>query len=311
VSENLLLKALPTLCAHLTNPDKDVRGPVIAFVGELFAAENSNLPTMFSTTFRQWLERFHDSDVSIRKNMVETSMGILFNQTDPITIEAVAKVFKSKLCDPDKEVRRRAVQCTCELAANGCDNVTNSLLRAVGDRCTDRIAAIRMDAITGLAQVFRHMISQQWSQLDDEYDETGAVPQIRVSQSLHTRLGWIPGHVIKTFNISDVELRSRVLQLIDEILLPKSLTAGVRAAGLVHIFGHLDDEAKGVLGRIFAIRHRIQTVVQEFAQDPKNEDVRCRGIGMPSCSTVDFCCCVIVGDCSIAPVRFELQECGV
>lgn len=209
ISDSLLLKALPTLCSNLTNPEKDVRAPVIGFVGELFAAEGSTLPSLFATSYRQWLDRFQDCDTTIRKTMVESTMAILFNHVDPAVVEPAEKCFKSKLCDPDKDVslscaavdvwgegdarracscrgsdccglpafllcmqvRRRAVQCTCELAANGCANVSNSLLRAVGDRCTDRVAIIRMDAITGLAQVYKHVIASKWERIGRESDD--------------------------------------------------------------------------------------------------------------------------------------------
>lgn len=97
--------------------------------------------------------------------------------------------------------------------------------------------------------------------------------RVSVTEAQQKRLGWIPAHVVKTFNISDVELRSRVLQLIDEILLPKTLTPLGRAKGFVHIYSHLDSEAKNVLGRIFAIRKRIQTALQEFANNPKDDQV--------------------------------------
>eukprot|EP00750_Incisomonas_marina_P011356 INCI16369.49.p1 GENE.INCI16369.49~~INCI16369.49.p1 ORF type:complete len:736 (+),score=146.39 INCI16369.49:1414-3621(+) len=276
ISDSLLLKALPTLCSNLTNPEKDVRAPVIGFVGELFAAEGSTLPSLFATSYRQWLDRFQDCDTTIRKTMVESTMAILFNHVDPAVVEPAAKYFKSKLCDPDKDVRRRAVQCTCELAANGCTNVSNSLLRAVGDRCTDRVAIIRMDAITGLAQVYKHVIASTWERIGresggDSEDEDESGDRVSVTEAQQKRLGWIPAHVVKTFNINDVELRSRVLQLIDEILLPKSLTPLGRAKGFVYIYSHLDSEAKNVLGRVFAIRKRIQTALQEFADNPKDD----------------------------------------
>ena len=104
ISDSLLLKALPTLCSNLTNPEKDVRAPVIGFVGELFAAEGSTLPSLFATSYRQWLDRFQDCDTTIRKTMVESTMAILFNHIDPAVVEPAAKCFKSKLCDPDKDV---------------------------------------------------------------------------------------------------------------------------------------------------------------------------------------------------------------
>ena len=80
--------------------------------------------------------------------------------------------------------------------------------------------------------------------------------------------------MVKTFNINDVELRGRVLQLIDEILLPKSLSPRARAAGLVHIFAGLDAEARTVFARIFSTRQRVQAMVQRFASDPNDDQAR-------------------------------------
>jgi hypothetical protein len=70
-------------------------------------------------------------------------------------------------------VRRRTVQCICELAAHGCPNISQALLRAVGERCLDRVAGVRSDAVTGLAQVYKHVISSKWERAksDDASDD--------------------------------------------------------------------------------------------------------------------------------------------
>ena len=221
-----------------------------------------------------------------------------------------------------------AVQCACEMAATGCANVGSEVLLAVGQRCKDRVAVIRKEAITGLAQVFKHNVAEQWlaSQGDDEDDDflesgndddadgtchrrvfttqsqttplatltfsrfkirlyfvstelmilfgSGISARWCVGQAMHERLGWIPSLVLKTFNIIDSELRGRVLQLLDEILLPKSLTTKSRAKALLYIFANLDPTAKGILGRIFAMRQRVQSVVCNFAEDPQDEEAR-------------------------------------
>jgi hypothetical protein len=426
LSDSLLLLALPTICGNLTNPDKDVRAPVIAFVGELFAAEGSKLPLHFSTSYRQWLDRFQDSDTAIRSSMVEAATALLDNHQDAAVVEPVAKALRAKLNDPDKDVRaclrapwraswcaswraswrvctpcrrvavnnalssrstsnggvwwvnlraallatgcthartlfrafsvvqvrRRAVQCICELAAHGCPNISKALLRAVGDRCLDRVSGVRSDAVTGLAQVYKHVISSKWERAksddasddDDDGDDEGrdgagaagamahSAPACRLpwrifartdqrnapipachvlcvtlascgwlsdARHVHVRacvfarvhacstpaapvvvlpeleehLGWIPSQVIKSFHIQDMELRTRVVQLLDEILLPKSLTAANRAAGLVHIFANLDPEAKGVFGRIQAYRQTIQGALLQFASKPQDDQV--------------------------------------
>ena len=90
------------------------------------------------------------------------------------------------------------MQCTCELAAAGCLSVDNSLLRAVGDRCTDRVGGIRMDAITGLAQVYKHVISSEWDsigrtdedELSDDEDAAGALAVVACGWGLAAACGW-------------------------------------------------------------------------------------------------------------------------
>jgi hypothetical protein len=104
---------------------------------------------------------------------------------------------------------------------------------------------------------------------------------VAVPPELEEYLGWIPSLVVKTFNILDMELRTRVLQLLDEIVLPKSLTAANRAAGVVHIFGNLEPEAKVVFGRIQATRQRIQRALLQFASNPQDDQVRGARNGTP------------------------------
>jgi hypothetical protein len=244
-------------------------------VGVLFAGEGSQLPKVFSTTFRQWLDRFQDCDVGIRKCMLEAASDILCNNENEDILQAVRNGLKTRLRDPDKEVRRKAVQCVCEVAAHGWNNVSDELIREVGERCSDKVAIIRREAVTGLAQVYKHVLAAgaQAPQGDSEEEEDDD-DKINLDGRL-ARVGWIPAHVLITFNINDSELKCRILQLLDEILLPKNFSPIDRADRLIHIFSQLTENAKIVLRRIFSTRRSVQRIVHNFASDRNDTQAVC------------------------------------
>ena len=90
---------------NLAHPDRDIRAPIIEFVGWFFSGEGSQLPKVFLTTFRQWLDRFQDCDVGIRKCMLEAVSDILFNNENEDILQAISNGLKTRLGDPDEEVR--------------------------------------------------------------------------------------------------------------------------------------------------------------------------------------------------------------
>ena len=62
--------------------------------------------------------------------------------------------------------------------------------------------------------------------------------------AVHDSLSWIPGVIFQAlcFNDTvDTEMRSRVLQIVDDVLLPKSLSSTARTAGLAMIMYSIKD----------------------------------------------------------------------
>ena len=143
----------------------------------------------------------------------------------------------------------------------------------MGERCSDKAAIIRIEAVTGLALVYKHVLAAgtQAPQGDSE-EEDGYDDKINLDKRL-ARIGWIPSHVLITFNINDSELKCRILQLLDEILLPKNLSPIDRVDRLIHIFSQLTENAKIVLGRIFSTRRSVQRIVHNFASDRNDTQV--------------------------------------
>tara|TARA_B110000971_G_C19560821_1_gene298664 strand:+ start:186 stop:521 length:336 start_codon:yes stop_codon:yes gene_type:complete len=57
---------------------------------------------------------------------------------------------------------------------------------------------------------------------------------------------WIPGKILEAFCYADnvdAEMRSRIVQIVDDVLLPKSLSTTARATGLVVIVAAIGQDS--------------------------------------------------------------------
>jgi hypothetical protein len=72
------------------------------------------------------------------------------------------------------------------------------------------------------------------------------------------KLSWVPAEVIKCYAYKAAEMRVRVLQLVDDILLPARETERVRAVGLCSIWQQLDEPGKRGLRAMLDSRKQCQ-----------------------------------------------------
>jgi hypothetical protein len=72
------------------------------------------------------------------------------------------------------------------------------------------------------------------------------------------KLSWVPAEVIKCYAYKAAEMRVRVLQLVDDILLPARESDRVRAAGLCSIWHQLDELSKRGLRAMLDSRKQCQ-----------------------------------------------------
>lgn len=264
IRASLLLYVLPNVCLQLQVDDVATRSEAIALIGRLFASSHADYGHEFVKNFREFLGRFRDLSKEIRLQMVQVS-AIIWNRK-PDLGNAIEKEFIQRLNDPDWEVRRLVVNEVCDLAVNHLELVSEECLRAVGERMKDKKVVLRKETMTGLSQVYATHISAYWkSDTSDEEDQLlVAVSASNVPTSHMRKLAWVPDYVCKCFAYSQQELKLRVVQLLDDILLPKGFSEPLRAKGLLFIFQTLDPVSKEALTRMWSERSKCIDKCQAF-----------------------------------------------
>ena len=170
--------------------------------------------------------------------------------------------------DPDSNIRDAAIQQVCQLCLTRTEIMPPSLLRAVGDRVKSKhtTKAEKKDALTGLAQLYHiHYLQKKLmplEQLEDEkntfdYDNLSNAQLIsnvllpvkllnkkktkeessyyRSPSQIEEQFYWIPEIVMESAWYTDQidsDMRNRVIQIIDDILLgPCNTTSEKEANG--------------------------------------------------------------------------------
>jgi len=137
------------------------------------------------------------------------------------------------------------------------------LLLAVANRVSSKNKTERRDAITGLAQIFhKHYIRKILRHVQDGGDDCDIEVILRVLHEhcseeqikkykfvveAEEKFGWIPQKVFECVYFSDAtdpELRNRIYQIVDDVLLDGGLTATSRAVGLAIILHGLKKKGK-------------------------------------------------------------------
>lgn len=272
VNPSLLLYVLPNVCLQLQVDEVATRSEAIALMGRLFASSHADYGHQYMKNFRDFLGRFRDVSKEIRLQMVQVCAIIWQRKAELGSL--VEKEFILRLSDPDWEVRRLVVNELCDLAANSLDLISEDCLRQVGERMKDKKVILRKETMTGLSQVYAAHISSCWSSSDGEED---ALDSHGVPSTHAKKLGWVPDFVLKCFAYPQQELKLRVVQLLDDILLPKAVSETTRAKGLLYVFHSLDQTSKEALRRILSERVKCVQACREFVAAKKRHRQTSRG----------------------------------
>ncbi len=76
ISPGLLSRVVPNICVQLQVEDEDVRLRAVQLLGKLFASQYADYPTDFPRNFREFLCRFHDTSVLIRREVLRSCASI-------------------------------------------------------------------------------------------------------------------------------------------------------------------------------------------------------------------------------------------
>ena len=216
-----------------------------------------------------------------------------YNQTDLCedVSEALSVIIK---LDKITEIRVYAVHQVCELAFSATSDdaesgksnrrgthpisaVSAELLNAIGSRVSSKFKTERKDAITGLAKIYyKHYVTPKLQHVqeggeDVNIDEILDVLSTKenVDKALEEKFSWIPQKVFESVFFSDEQdpdLRSRIFQIVDDIMLGTvkkegaMLTPTSRAVGLAMMLQSMQtkESANKWMCTLFSHRSNLQ-----------------------------------------------------
>jgi len=291
----LLLLVLPTLARDLEAEDVGVRRRTVNVMGALFAlpplvpppagsaAGPAPVGVAYETHYAAWARRFRDRDVGVRKDMCALGGEVLRAHRD--LAPALCNELAGRLTDADDDVRQHAVIVACDCACAALPHVSAGLLAAAGARTRDRRLETRKEAATGLAQAYATGMAGVWqrsaahaatvrasllrsgSGSGGGLAPAGSVPLTVLSDAdaeAVAKLRGLPSVVVACYEQADAELRQRVVQLVDYIMLSDKLPDDARAAALVGLWESLDAPATAALRHMLADRRATQTAMAAY-----------------------------------------------
>eukprot|EP00941_MAST-03F_sp_MAST-3F-sp1_P002543 g2543.t1 len=253
-SPDTMMYALPTLCAQLEDIDENHRAAVVRLLGELFISERNNFPESNNTDFRRFLQRTKDTSEEIRITMANCCGILLFRR--PTQRKLIQPELSVALRENSDDVRRKAVGAICKAAQENFSSVPEKLLRELASHaCTEKNVVTAREACTGLAQIYKarraivydsskgqvddSMSSSQKEKSESDSDvSTTEQPSFTsfeqfLSRKIPSKICWVPYAVLNLTTRKEPALRERLMQLIDDIFLPRNENSRDRTFELI------------------------------------------------------------------------------
>eukprot|EP00980_Cylindrotheca_fusiformis_P007770 scaffold1650_cov135-Cylindrotheca_fusiformis.AAC.5 len=285
IAPSILTTVVGTLANYLTSPELEQRFMVVKLLGRLFCGANAKLALQFRPCFREWLIRTNDIEPKIRLIMVEYLLKLIPVEVREIAMEAQHYLVKPLTDDASLEVRLRTLHGLCDIAHRHRNIVAADLWQLVGTRVSAKHRQERKDAITGLAQnYFSHYISHNLAEVQAGGDDCplNSVQKVLGRCSDRKRSDyyrWIPVKVFEAASFTDAidpDMHSRVVQVVDELLLgselphsSKRLTATARAVGLAVLIHSLKEDSANSYSWMCDLlrqRSRLQKALKKYME---------------------------------------------
>ena len=198
--------------------------------------------------------------------------------------------------EPVLDIRLLAIHQTCDLVHNATYResdgnarqsippisvISSDLMMAIGNRVGSKNKTEHRDAITGLSQIYhRHYLKRKLAEVQEGGDDVNIgeiLETLRVEclgkRKKDTKFAWIPQKVFECVYFSDAsdpEMRNRLYQIVDDILLGSSKSTSLsqtsRAVGLSMILHSLKNKenAKKWMCTLFAQRANLQRALGSY-----------------------------------------------
>eukprot|EP01034_Spumella_vulgaris_P029375 gene29375-36419_t len=252
ISPDLLARVIPNIVVQLQVEDEDIRLKAVQLLGRLFASPYANYAEEHGHSFREYLGRFNDLSVSIRKEVIRSSAAI--GDLKPELNGRMEEPLCKRLRDSDAEIRLAALNRLMDIGlTRGPLALTVSSFSDMGDRAKDKKPDIRKAALTGLCRIYAAHVSGKLpglsslissgvstSSTSNKSKKTSSSASNNTQSDQHfssdvtksvdidvlERLGFVPGMVVKSWGYPDLANRHLVLTLIQEHLLPSGNSGG-------------------------------------------------------------------------------------
>eukprot|EP00536_Pseudo-nitzschia_multiseries_P010407 jgi/Psemu1/203285/e_gw1.318.53.1 len=273
VAPAILTTVFGTLASHAESPDAVRRLWVVQTLGRFNGSGSLRVAYQYGPCFRQWLKRSGDRRLEIRRVMLPHLLALA--RAGSALAREIEEALAQRLTqEPSAKFRTEVVQGLCTLSYNHRRVLSGRLLGQLGERVLSRDRAERKDALTGLVQLhFRHYTRHHLATVLEGGDDcpiesvlealdnccpggpATALPGVGSgSASVNDRVNdddgdfsyyqWIPCVLFESASYSDAtdaDMHSRVVQLVDELLLgcssphpdnKRQLTSTGRATGM-------------------------------------------------------------------------------
>ncbi|KAJ2735032.1 Sister chromatid cohesion protein pds5 [Coemansia sp. BCRC 34962] len=239
-----LLNVVPQLEEELGVDDVDIRVLATGVLGEMFAEKGFTLAKRYESTWKTWKGRRADTSAVVRIQWIEHAVSLYQHQ--PQLSRELNEFIVEKLCDVDDKVRQAACHSLglLEMSAPVQAAIGENVVRALGDRCKDRKAAVRSEAIIALATIY----SQVFEEL-----EQGAAAQ--------AKWGSIPSTIFMLRYINDPDIDSKVESILTGAILnfAKIKDDRSRCQRLIVVFDSLTAKARS---GFFSYMRRQQDIIR-------------------------------------------------
>ncbi|KAJ1842476.1 Sister chromatid cohesion protein pds5, partial [Coemansia sp. RSA 2703] len=245
-----LLNVIPQVEEELGVDDVDIRVLATSALGEMFAEKGFTLAKRYDSTWKTWKGRRADSSPLVRMQWVEHAVSLYQHQ--PQLSRELNDYIVEKLCDVDEKVR----QATCrslgvlEMTQVVQAAIGENVIEMLGERCKDRRAAVRSDAIIALANIY--------SQIYDELEQGSIVAQ--------RKWGGIPSKIFMLRFINDPDIDSKVESILTGAILnfAKIKDDRSRCHRLLVVFSSLSHKARAGFFGYMQRQHEIIKLTDAF-----------------------------------------------
>ena len=220
-------------------------------LAKMFSRKDSDLIHQDKGLWVQFLDRFRDAKPEVRQECVKFCKYFLVYH--PAVSTDVLDKLGSAILDTDDRVRAEAVATVLDASMENLASVPPKLLDSVATRRLDKKPAIRILTVERLARLF-HLVARQ-------ADEDG-----EWSESARSRILWIPSVILRSYYVTDLDLRACVERVTAQYLLPAKLTAEHAGERMVAVFSALDDNAQTALARLIARKRTVADSLGAFAE---------------------------------------------